>query len=327
MVPTTMPAQVIGAMVSPSPSSGFPGPSIRARPKSSTFTRPSCDSMTLPGLRSRCVTCFWCAAASASARGSAISRKRAVTDAGSVSLYEDRTGADGVRFLTMELVDGTTLDQILAGKGLPLYSSHERQTIMKRAVAHSVVLVSALGALSLAQTPLAAGAKEMVRHTVLATSGGAAPTGGNYVTFTRVALNARSQMAFDASLGGPSTSGVFLTDGSTTSAIALGGNPDPAAANFAFVDNPFVTSHGDVVFDVDFSDTVRADGRNVVPLVRNGDPAPDGGTLTPFTHAMNRRGTIAYRAQLSGAAATMGILRTDGEQTVAIVRDDSVAPI
>ena len=57
---------------------------------------------------------------------------------------------------------------------------------MKRVLAHPLVLVSALAALSFAQTPLAAGAKEMVRHTVLATSGGAAPT-GSYVTFTRVA--------------------------------------------------------------------------------------------------------------------------------------------
>ena len=57
---------------------------------------------------------------------------------------------------------------------------------MKRAVAHSLLLVPALAALAFAQTPLAAGAKEMVRHTVLATSGGAAPT-GSYVTFTRVA--------------------------------------------------------------------------------------------------------------------------------------------
>jgi hypothetical protein len=198
---------------------------------------------------------------------------------------------------------------------------------MTRAVAYSVVLVSAVTlTLPFAQVPLAAGAKKTVTHTVLATSGSAAPAGGTYVTFIHVALNARSQIAFDASLGGPSTSGVFLTDGRTTSAIALGGNPDPAAANFTFVDNPFITADGDVVFDADSGNTVRGDGRIVVPLVRNGDPAPDGGTLTPLTHAVNRRGTIAYRALLSGAAATTGIFRTDGRHTVAIARDDSVAP-
>ena len=198
---------------------------------------------------------------------------------------------------------------------------------MKRAVLYSVVLVPALTlTLPFAHTPLAAGARNMVRHTVLATSGGAAPAGGTYVTFVRVALNARSEMAFEASLGGPSTSGVFLTDGRTTSAMALGGNPDPAAGNFAFVDNPFVTSHGDVVFDADFAATFRSHGSVTVPLVRNGDPTPDGGTVTPFTHATNRRGTIAYRALVSGAAATTGIFRTDGEQTVAIARDDSLAP-
>ena len=139
---------------------------------------------------------------------------------------------------------------------------------MKKAVAYSVVLVSAVTlTLPFAQEPLAPGAKKTVRHTVLATSGSAAPAGGNYVTFVQVALNARSQIAFNASLGGPSTSGVFLTDGRTTSAIALGGNPDPAAANFTFVDNPFITADGDVVFDADSSNTVRGDGRIVVPLV------------------------------------------------------------
>ena len=45
-----------------------------ARPKSSTLTRPSSLTMTLAGLRSRCVIPCWCAAASASARGIAISK-------------------------------------------------------------------------------------------------------------------------------------------------------------------------------------------------------------------------------------------------------------
>ena len=206
-------------------------------------------------------------------------------------------------------------------------SIRKGEIMTNRAVLFPLVLVcSLIPVLPSAQIPVAAGAKETVRHTVLATSGSAAPAGGNYVTLFRVALNARGQIAFDTSLGGPSTTGVFLTDGRTTSTIALGGNPDPTAANFAFVNNPFVTSRGDVVFDANFSGTFRADGNMAGPLVRNGDPAPGGGTLTPLSHATNRRGTIAYRALVSGAVATTGIFRTDGEQTVAIARDDGVAP-
>src|SRR5262245_15052422 len=94
-----------------------------------------------------------------------------------------------------------------------------------------VLLSSLVPMLPVATASLAAGAKKPVRHTVLASSGSAAPAGGNYVTLSRVALNTRSQVAFEATLGGPSTTGVFLTDGRTPATIALGGNPDPAAAN------------------------------------------------------------------------------------------------
>ena len=61
----------------------------------------------------------------------------------------------------------------------------------------------------------------------------------------------------------------------------LGGNPDPAAANFAVVGSPFITSGGAVVFNANFGDTFRYDGRVIAPVVRNGDPASGGGTVTP----------------------------------------------
>ena len=195
----------------------------------------------------------------------------------------------------------------------------------KRAALSCLVLVySLILVFPLAQVSVAQGANELVTHTVVAASGDAAPAGGTYMTFFRVALNMRSQIAFDVSLGGPSTSGVFVADRGTTSAIALGGNPDPAAANFAAVSSPFITPQGDVIFDANFGDTFRDDGRVTAPLARNGDPAPGGGMLTPLSHSTNTRGAIAYRAQVNGAVATTGIFRTDGANTVAIVRDDSV---
>ena len=174
-----------------------------------------------------------------------------------------------------------------------------------RTVLNSVVLVCALILmLPVAQMALAAGAKAGVSHTVVAASGTAAPAGGNYGIFTHVTMNARSQIAFDASLGGPSTSGVFVGDGRRTSTIALGGDPDPAAANFAFVGNPFFTADGDVVFDANFTDTFRHDRRVTIPLVRNGDAAPGGGTVTPTSRVTNARGMIAYQASVIGATAS-----------------------
>ena len=64
-----------------------------------------------------------------------------------------------------------------------------------------------------------------------------------------VAVNARGQITFDTRLSGPSTTGVFLNAGTTTSTIALGGNVNPTAGNFNFVSTPFVTTRGDVIFD------------------------------------------------------------------------------
>jgi len=202
---------------------------------------------------------------------------------------------------------------------------------MKRAILYTVVLLlPALMALPSAQMSSAGGAKVKVSHTVVAATGAAAPAGGNYSTFSffNATLNARHAVAFDAFVIGPHpTTGVFVGDGKTTSTIALGANPDPAAPSFGFVFNPFITPNGDVVFDVNGSDTYRSDGKTIVLLVRNGDQAPGGGALTPFTpRATNDHGAIAYRAGVSGATATQGLFRSDGTQTVAVVRDDNVVP-
>ena len=165
-----------------------------------------------------------------------------------------------------------------------------------------------------------------VVHTVVATSGVAAPAGGNYFIFFNARLNARPEVVFDALLSGPSTTGVFVGDGRTTSTIALGGNPDPAAGNFGFVINPLVTSNGNVVFDANSTSIFTSNRREIVPIVQDGDQSPIGGTVTPIAHAANDGGTIAYLALMSGATATQGIFRTDGAQTVTIARDDIDAP-
>src|SRR6185503_3090190 len=87
-------------------------------------------------------------------------------------------------------------------------------------------VVCALIALTLAQLlwTTSVQAQAPVKHTIIAASGDVAPEGGKYRSFTTVAVNERSQVAFDALLTGPSTSGVFFSDRKKTSAFALGGN-------------------------------------------------------------------------------------------------------
>ena len=84
---------------------------------------------------------------------------------------------------------------------------------------------------------------------------------------------------FDASVGPPFTTGVFVSNGKTISMIALGANPDPAAPSFGTVSDAFITSNSEVVFDVNNIDSFRSDGKTIIPLVREGDSAPGGGIL------------------------------------------------
>ena len=181
-------------------------------------------------------------------------------------------------------------------------------------------------ALTLSQFLSLTGVRAQVRHTIIGASGEAAPAGGNYASFLNtLALNARGQVAFDARLGGPSATGVFVSDGTTTSAIALGGNPDPTAGNFGFVSTPFVTTRGDVIFNTD-TGIFRNNGRATVAVVQNGDAAPGGGSLFPTAHAVNSQGLITFGAFLTGSANTEGVFRSDGTQTEAIALDGTPAP-
>ncbi len=169
-------------------------------------------------------------------------------------------------------------------------------------------------------------AQTQVRHTIIAASGDVAPAGGKYNGFLNtLAVNARGQVTFDTRLGGPSTTGVFVNDGTTTSAIALGGNPDPTAGNFNFVSTPFLTTRGDVIFDTGTS-IFRSDGKRNVAVVQNGDAAPGGGSLVQTSHAVNSQGLIAFGAFVTGGVINEGIFRNEGSHTIPIALDGTPAP-
>lgn len=199
---------------------------------------------------------------------------------------------------------------------------------MNRATFCRLVLSPAIVAISFAPM-LAADAQIEVRHTIVAASGAEAPAGGNYLPlFVNARWNTRHEVAFDGFVNGPPiTTGVFIGNGRTASSIVLGTSPDPAAPSFGFVGNPFITETGDVVFQANSSDIFVSDARTIVPLVRAGDRAPGGGTLTPSApFAANDHGMVVYPASISGSTATRGIFRVTGTQTVPIVRDDSEVP-
>lgn len=175
---------------------------------------------------------------------------------------------------------------------------------------------------------LVTGAQAQVRHTIVAASGQAAPVGGNYADFLNtIAVNARGQVAFDARLGLPSTSGVFVSNGTTTSTIALGGNPDPSAGNFIFVSAPWITTSGDVIFN-GTSGIFRSNDTTNVPLVQDGDPAPGGGIFVAAGTGFNAnsRGLITFKTFVDNSSATEGVFRNDGSRTVAIALNGTPSP-
>jgi hypothetical protein len=188
--------------------------------------------------------------------------------------------------------------------------------------------VCTLMVLALVQFLPAIGAQAQVRHTIVAASGEAAPAGGAYGSLLNtITVNPRGQIAFDVLLGGPATSGVFVSNGTTTSTIALGGNPDPAAGNFVFVSAPSLTTSGDVIFNTG-TGIFRGNGITSVPLVQDGDPAPGGGSLLVggAGFSANSRGLIAFGTFVDGGSATEGIFRNDGFHTIAIALDGTPAP-
>ena len=202
-------------------------------------------------------------------------------------------------------------------------SRHSRPTTMPARRAGFTII-----ALVLAQCLSVIGAQAQVRHTIIAAAGDAAPEGGNYSNFfNTLELNARGQVAFAGTLGGPSTTGAFVSDGVTTSAIALGGNPDPAARNFDFVSAPSLNTRGDVIFNGG-NGIFRSDGKSIVPLVQDGEPAPGGGNLIlgGTGYAANSRGTITFTTFIDGGASTEGVFRTDGSHTEAIALEGKPAP-
>ena len=188
------------------------------------------------------------------------------------------------------------------------------------------LICHALIALMFLQFLLVTGVRAQTRHTIIAASGDAAPAGGNYTTFLNtLAVNAHGQVAFDARLGGPSATGVFVNDQISLSAIALGGNPDPTAGNFNFVSTPFITTRGDVIFNTD-TGIFLGDGKRTIALVQNGDAAPGGGTLSPSRYAANSQGIIAFQSFITDGLNTEGIFRNDGSETVALALDGTPAP-
>ena len=166
-------------------------------------------------------------------------------------------------------------------------------------------------------------AQTQVNHVVIARTGDAAPAGGNYAHLNTVTLNRRGNAAFDSTLRGTDSSGVFTFDGTTSTAVALGGNSGP----FDFVSVPIIDEFNRVLFSDDVAGLLRSEHSTIVPLVLNGDAAPGGGTLFPDLYVADPSGALAFHAFISGDVNSEGIFRGHRPDTTAVVRLDQVPPL
>ncbi len=235
--------------------------------------------------------------------------------------------------LSVSSADHSALLQVITAR-----SSHSRARARGHAPRGGKVLWAMLAAAGITQPSMGAERGEIrFNHTVIATTGTAAPAGGNYVTFGDIVMNARGEIAFNASLRGTSRTGIFLRTDTATTTVALAGN-DPAAGNLSgIVSTPFITAHGDVSFlslSSDFTATIfRGDGTHLVQVVQDGDVAPGGGNLllgdsSAISSSMdvNSRGVVTYAADVIGGSASRGIFRTDRKGTIAIATDSIPLP-
>ena len=163
---------------------------------------------------------------------------------------------------------------------------------------------------------------------VIAATGSPAPKGGNFFRFLSLTMNEHGEVAFDALLLGTSRTGIFAWDGKATSVIALGGNSDPASGDFGSVRFPAIDSHGSVVFQGD-AGLFRGDVTSIVPIMQDGERAPGGGTLVgpPSVFSSNSRGTVVFLTGTAGTDSTQGVFLRNGDQTVAIARDNGLSPL
>jgi hypothetical protein len=192
----------------------------------------------------------------------------------------------------------------------------------KSSVVH--VSVRYVVALTLFAIPGAVPAEAQIQNTVIATSGSAAPAGGNYQSFNTVSMNQRGQIVFDASLLGTSNSGVFEADRATISTVALGSNAGAPTDNFGTVGRPLITSGGEIFFSAD-TGFFRSNDKKVVSVVQKGDFFRGIGTLTPEFLSVDSENAIAFFAAIDGGVSTSGIFSRDGRRIEVIADDNTPA--
>ncbi len=146
------------------------------------------------------------------------------------------------------------------------------------------------------------------------------PAGDTLTGFDPPTVNTPGLVAFQASLTGASTSGIFVRDtlnlGAPLITAALAGTAAPAGGNYSGTfSQPVLNDLGHIAFRASLTGGTSttgifagAAGFPLATIALQGSAAPAGGNYTGFgTPRLNTAGQVAFAANLSGLATPRGI--------------------
>jgi hypothetical protein len=166
---------------------------------------------------------------------------------------------------------------------------------------------------------------------IVAKTGTAAPSGGNYSGVGDPVFNANGQVAFNATttVNGP---GIFArTLGFPATTVALVGTPTPATGNYSSLTAfPVVNASGQVAFLArtsfdDFAIFAGTPGTTLTTVALQGTAAPVGGNYSQLTNpAINSDGKVVFRASLTNGYGLF--FGTPGTPLTTVAHSSSTTP-
>lgn len=181
----------------------------------------------------------------------------------------------------------------------------------------------------------------------LARKGQTTSGGDTLVELGAPSINDSSQVAFWARFAGGETFGFFLHDGVDLVEMARSGDVMPGGGRLALFDSreTMVNSSGHIALSVTLSGAsfdkaiVLATGTELIEIVRQGSPAPGGGTFVNFRPnsvvtltdpavSLNDSGAIAFGAQITPSTGRVvdGLYVFDGGVMSRIAIKDQTSP-
>jgi hypothetical protein len=164
--------------------------------------------------------------------------------------------------------------------------------------------------------------------------GDPAPEGGQFTEVMAPSLNDSGRVAFFGAVSSPGRSGIFISKAAGVIPIVRVGDPAPGGGIFSSFSAPHLNAVGQVAFGSSSlgSDDVSgiflfSPDEGLRSVMREGDPAPGGGTFTGFSSliTLDNRGQVAFPNFVEDPPGA-GAFLFDGGNLEVIARPSDPAP-